>query len=1103
MDDDPVLQPDDHHLLRFYAAINRVVQPAMHRVFILLRPDNGKSVKELLFDISEFSQTKYKKNFTEPERQKLDEGKPSSEFDISLLYKLLQRVCGLADANHSKWSDVGSLENSLRRLKDYRNTLAHEQISLTSDELREKIRDMEGLSQNILEAAGQQRSLPVAADLERMHDGMEEAISGEIDLWEPYKTALAKLRSEHTTVLIREGRKDIHAIGKNLMILNPFVWMIDSKYANFNVESVYTENGIKGMGNVDIQHLLVSAVPEHQPDALPDVIVISATPGMGKTSSFRFLVQDWLSSNPTTLGMENIDLIVPVVLRHVSSNNIKDLVKDELLHNVAKHLQPDDIISALKNVSLLWMLDGYDEASTETRKVVKEIVQKFPGSRIMITTREEFKNEIETEVASVGRSYSSVTLAGFSVENIQEYAKKIISASVQDPQKRSDILKEFMDFTENGYILHILRVPLFAAITIVLWLDSPENASHIKTTSSLFTLLVDHMIQRLLLRESYRKLNQTISSLKQKLSSFFDSIGFVLWRNYDHFILQQYEVDYLLEKCSELGLPFKDSMSAFFVYAEKATPLGIVEDYTIIHRQLMEFLGARAFANKMIHEGWDVMDTAKYFLQSKRELLLKHESSHYSLGDLYYNIDNLSMELPCDKYGTFGDNGFVMPVSAFIIKESWCSICFPFMNEKLSEDYYLHTDGIFTTRKSRNFWCHVKDKLSGLWFAYVLGCLSLSRQLNEERCEQFSFIFGSSTHPFLKIDYILLGLNEAGDDLFVKKLCNYVNRKMWAFEYTPFVSHTLTVKLLQYIQPKSVFLHLCKKLDSQGPDGVTIPNKFDPTRFLLDCIETFVEYHCEIHLDMRLLFQNAVPDLELTMTSLERLLRGTSRCRLVTFRGVVDDSALVLLKRSTYLRELSLMYIGEDLRHMAELVKTLPELNVFRLAMDFRCCSGEELPVLIRDEEVAVPELCVILTDVFNYDPERVATALKRLLPNPFHVILRGRTTTFDLEWLLRNPFPVISRGSISTFDQAFRPLRKKMWTYITRVLENVLNVNILQVLLEVPDEFFQCFDIIRPYVEDLERFSNQRFPSTTIEVKFVDTTGRVWGFTETGLTAH
>ncbi|XP_064101258.1 uncharacterized protein LOC135211941 [Macrobrachium nipponense] len=1054
MDDDPVLQPDDHHLLRYYAAITRVVQPAMHRVFILLSPDDGRSEKELLFAISGFSQRKYKKHFSEPERQRLDEGKPSSEFDISLLYKLLQRVCGLAETNDTKWNDAGSLEHSLKRLKDHRNTLAHEQISLTSDELREKIRDMEGFCQQILEAAGQQRNLPVAEDLQRMHDGMEEAISGEIDLWEPYKTALAKLRSEQATVLIREGRKDIHAIGKNLMILNPFVWMIDSKYANLNLKSVYTENRIEGKGNVDIQHLLVSALSELQPDALPDVIAISGTPGMGKTSSFRFLVQDWLSSNPTTLGMENIDLIVPVVLRHVCSDNIKDLVKDELLHNVAKHLQPDDIISALKNVSLLWMLDGYDEASTGTRKVVKEIVQKFPGSRIMITTREEFKNEIETEVALVGRSYLSVTLAGFSDKNLREYAEKIISASVQDPQKRNDTLKEFMDldFTENEYNLDILRVPLFAAITIALWLDSPENVFHIKTTSSLFTLLVGHMIQRLVIRESYRKLNQTISSLKEKLSRFFDCIGFVLWQNYDHFILHQYEVDYLQERCSELGLPFKDSMSAFFIYAEKATPLGIVEEYTIIHRELMDFLGARAFANKMICEGWDVMETAKYFIKSKRELLLEHEPSHRRLDGLYYNIDNLSMELPCDKYETFCNKRFMMPLDVFIRKYYSCYMCGRSVTEeKVSKDYYLHKDGFLTTLKSTNFWCHVKFELFGRWFAYVLGCLSLSRQLNEERCEQFAFIFSSSTGPFLNISYILLGLNEAGDDLFVKKLCNYVNRKTWAFRDSPWFSHTQTVKLLKYIEPKSVFLHLC---------GIG-----DPWKFLIDYIETFVKCHCEIHLDLQHFFHNAVPDLELVVTSLGLLLSDTSRCRLVTLRSVVDDKALMLLKRSTYLRELSLMYRGEDLRHMSELVKTLPELNVFRLAMDFRCCSGKELPVLIGDE-AEIPELGVILTDVFSYDPELVASAIKKLFPNPFHVILRG---------------------SISTFDQ------ERMWTYITRVLENVLNVNSLQLLLEVPDEFHRHSFIIRPIVQNLERSSNQRFSSTTIKFKFVDTAGLVW----------
>ncbi|XP_066983190.1 uncharacterized protein [Macrobrachium rosenbergii] len=1059
MDDDAVLQPDDHHMLRYYAAVNRVVQPAMHRVFILLRPDNGKSVKELVFDISGFSQTKYKKHFSEPERQKLDEGKPSSEFDISLLYKLLQSVCGLAETNDTKWSNAGSLENCLKRLKDYRNILAHEQISLTSDELRGKIRDMERLCQNILKAAGQQRNLPVDADLQRMHDGMEGALSGGVDLWEPYKTAFAKLRSEQTAVLTREGRKDIHTLGKYLKILNPFAWLIDSDFPHLNLESVYTECEIKGKDDINIQHLLVSAVPELQPDALPDIIVISGTPGTGKTSLFRFLVQDWLASNPTTLGMENIDLMIPVVLRHVCSNNIKDLVLGELLHNVAKHLRPDDIISALKNVSLLWMLDGYDEASTETRKVVKEIIQKFPDSRILITTREEFTKEIETQVASVGRSYLSVSLVGFSVNNIKEYAEKVISASVQDPQKVSDTVKKFIDFTQNGYSLDILRVPLFAAIAIVLWLDSPENDFHIKTTSSLYTLLVDHMIQRLVIRESYSKMNQTMSSTKEKLSRFFDCIGFVLWQNYDHFTLHQYEVDYLLERCSELGLPFKDSMSAFFVYAEKATPLGIKEDYTIIHRELMDFLGARAFANKMICERWDVMETARYFLESKRELLLKHEPRHYNLNGLY-DIDNLSMELPCDKYETFNQH-FMMPVDLFFRKYPWCHVCFRFSRKKkVSKDYYLHTIGGLTRYKATNYWCHVKNHLLAPWLFFLLGCLSRSRQLNEERCEQFAFIFSSSHRPFLNLPYILLGLKEACDGLFVKKLCNYANRKTWAFENDDWFS--LTVELLQYIQPKSVFLHLCNKPDYQTPNGVIVPNRFDSSKFLLDCIETFVKYHCEIHLDMQHFFHNAVPDLELTMTSLEQLLRETSRCRLVTLRGVVDDRALVLLKRATCLRELSLMYCGEDLRHVAELVKTLPELSVFRLAVDFRCCSGEDLPVLI-EEEAKIPKLCVILTDVFRYDPQHVASALKRLFPNPCHVILRG---------------------SISTFE----PVR--MLTYIAWVLVKVRHVKILQILLDVSFEFchFPNVWIIKPVVQDLQRFSNRYFPNTVIKFKFFNT---------------
>ncbi|XP_068210815.1 uncharacterized protein [Palaemon carinicauda] len=998
----PVLLPDDHYILRHKIAISRVVRPVLHRVFLLLRPQNSKTIKELLLDLDGFSMARYRREFNASQRSKLDNDEPSEGFDVTLMYKLIQLLCELADTNDSKWSTPGSLEYNLKQLKEHRNTSVHEEVSFTFSDLQEKIKDMEELCRSVLITAGLRSRQPVTSDINKMEGDFEEVLLGGVDRWEPYKEALLKERNEQTAVLIREGRKDIQRLGMNLRILNPFSWLIDSCYSNLDVEHIFTDLLIEGKGRIEMHHLITSTLPSGK---LPNVIIVSGPPGMGKTSLFRFLVHDWLSSHPVMLGMENTELIIPVELRHVFSPSVKDLLKDELLHGVSQQLKADDVMSALKNVSLLWLLDGYDEASISTRQVIKEIHKKFPNSRILITSRTEFINEIEIALNQVHGTYLTVKLGGFSKDNVEKCANRLISVSVADDGERDIKCQNFMDFCQKDNRIHwdIFHVPLFITIIVILWLNSPDKVSFVKSRTALYCLLIDHIVQRLIARDSFRKLNQRKSFHENKLKIFLDHLGQVLWSNsfYHEFTLKKYEVQYLEEKCSELDLPFTDTMSAFFVYAERATPSEIREEFTFIHRTLSDFLAARAFVNKMISENWDVMTTAMYYFKSRRKVLLQYDPNYISLSN-WVGIETLSKEFPDDVFERIHDKNYFMSTNAFFSKKDHCPLHEHGNSNGTDYSFKSISDNGVQVLVGNNVWCFVKGNILGHWLIYLLGYLGAKKQFNESRRKQLVFILVRRDPFSLNFEEFPNLLEEACDPLFTKMMCTYIKNITWSFyeEY----NFRGALKFLQYVVPNSVFIHYCYR------ESYSVSNNFDRLEVLTRTIEAFVKYPLDIHFDLHYFFCRDDKELRFTKNCLEMLLNESSSCRLVTVRCPVDNEVLLLLKKAVHLQELKIKFQGDDLSQLSDLIKTLPKLKVFVVALDpCNYYSQPGQPSLIEENRL-LPKTSIILTDVFSLDLCEVGSSLKALCRYPRHVVLHGKVVSIDLEnilalifWVLRN----------------------------------------------------------------------------------------------------
>lgn len=129
-----------------------VVQKDVCRVFLWLYQGSPKYVGEYLDAIPGG-----KTGLLSKHKKKLKERNPPTNMDISLLYYLLRRTCGLAETD---WKDEpsNSLEHTLYLIKEERNKLSHEgheaEFREMSDaELEQKLNLLQSLCAKMLEEA--------------------------------------------------------------------------------------------------------------------------------------------------------------------------------------------------------------------------------------------------------------------------------------------------------------------------------------------------------------------------------------------------------------------------------------------------------------------------------------------------------------------------------------------------------------------------------------------------------------------------------------------------------------------------------------------------------------------------------------------------------------------------------------------------------------------------------------------------------------------------------------------------------------------------------------------------------------------------------------
>lgn len=151
------------NFLRYCSGIFIVGQRVMCKVFMVLfqhhQPNPNVAIIEILQQFS-----KRKARLGPIETTVLERRESPTKMDITLLYRLLQLVCGLADISSSIWDKPGtpeeaeSIEHTVCKIKNMRNKLCHDPgalIHMSEDELNDRLDELCKLCCHAVDKAGE------------------------------------------------------------------------------------------------------------------------------------------------------------------------------------------------------------------------------------------------------------------------------------------------------------------------------------------------------------------------------------------------------------------------------------------------------------------------------------------------------------------------------------------------------------------------------------------------------------------------------------------------------------------------------------------------------------------------------------------------------------------------------------------------------------------------------------------------------------------------------------------------------------------------------------------------------------------------------------
>ncbi|XP_069158020.1 uncharacterized protein [Procambarus clarkii] len=679
----PVIQPEDVNRLRYGLAVTKAGRDALASVFMWSYRGTFPVVTYLTQDLG-YTNAQYRRVFDDHQRDKLEASSDASTFDITLLYKLLQRVCGLAKMNDPTWTTPGprgpSLEHLIYKLKQHRNTLAHDNVGMSEQDLTSTLTELSGLLAKMLAEAGvrcgtnSQDVYHVTRDVTKYIGDLLAKVREPLD---PSDVAhLPQLRQEikmfrsHITEEVKQMSKQELTDGYKLLYqIVPAPWL--HLNINYNPSLGFTRlrlledpvigarpsDAAKGQ---DINYEDILSM-RREDGRVPQCVLLTGEGGMGKTTLLKLILEKWVKEPAAIRLLGTVDLVFYVQCRDSHLNTFDDLLR-QLLPQTRSDSGVDlqlfkEIILSL---NILVLIDGYDEVNDHSGRLVEELLH-LPGKdvRLVITTRPGWDQQLSQLVPHT-RPRCNILVLGITPERRVEFAERTIKVLVKEECQRSVITGRFTQQLEqmSQFLGEYLNTPLTLTLLALLCVEAPEEFNNLTTNTQVYEKIHDFITNKLVSRLTDKHVTEPKGKCDENVKKFLRfleeiSLRGIQRKEYD--LWPETEAD-IREKCDTLGLPQEEVLSNYFTRTSYRRGLNVVWVFGYFHARYQEYCACRGLVALLLRAEQDRGDPASHCVSGERSIIIDLlvdvvRKEKRSLGDhvrgsseITFDIDDVEQE---------------------------------------------------------------------------------------------------------------------------------------------------------------------------------------------------------------------------------------------------------------------------------------------------------------------------------------------------------------------------------------------------------------------------------------------------------------------------
>ncbi|XP_042207459.1 uncharacterized protein LOC121856182 [Homarus americanus] len=503
--------------------------------------------------------------------------------DVSLLFKIIMEVLrNLPD----------TIKKDIRDLKNLRNTVCHEDLQMDEVELKRRIEELKSVCQATLKGTAALTGKDLSSIMAEVENGLQSLLKARLEHTNiiSYMQDLESFRRENHSKMISRGRKELMRTYSETNILNPCSWLSDKSFEHFTVDNIFTTLKIVGNGTNVMMHDILN-VESLKMRFVPRMVIVKGVMGAGKTSLYRYLLSEWCKLSTTITGLMAVDIVIGIEMRTVCCGSLIQFLREQLLKNTSRMFNKIDIIPVLQDINVLFIIDGMDEATSQGKNLVKEIVHKFTQAKIIITTRPE----MILELMQMAEDHIVLQIEGFDEENQHKFLEKIFALKYPDKSRQKEETNKFVSYMEGARksLAFHFTLPLTLALSLILWCDDSQKVITVSTTTRLYQNIYEMCQQKLTSRLVSLGWGHAVS-VSRKVRRWLLTLGHIAWcmMREEALHLSQEHTNHLIDLCETEGIDAIQTLSTFLNCEGKKRLTGPLHCFSFHHSSGQEFLAA-------------------------------------------------------------------------------------------------------------------------------------------------------------------------------------------------------------------------------------------------------------------------------------------------------------------------------------------------------------------------------------------------------------------------------------------------------------------------------------------------------------------------------